>query len=278
MKKVADYAVIFLGLAMVAFAVSTLIVPNKIIQGGVSGLSAIVYYVTSIPVSVTNFVVNAVLIILGIRILGKKFIVNTLACVFVLSLLMEVFSWLPPVTNDRMLATVFGGTLYGMGIGLTLLKGASSGGTDIVGRIMQYFMPHLSIGKLLLVVDGLIILIGYTVIRDINLVLYGVATVFISTFSIDYLIKKLNISKIAFVITDKGDEIIHRLISTSGRGITKFNVVGAYTDEQKVMLMCAIKEREMPEFQQKIEEVDANAFTIFSESQQIVGNGFHVYR
>ena len=103
-------------------------------------------------------------------------------------------------------------------------------------------------------------------------------TIFISTFAIDYLIKKLNVSKLAFIITSKGDEISEKLISTSGRGVTKINVVGAYTNENKVMLMCAIKDHEMPEFQKKIEDVDEYAFTVFSESQQIFGNGFHVYK
>ena len=278
MKKLTDYGVILIGLIMIGFAVSTLIVPNKIIQGGVSGLSAIIYYVTGIPVSVLNLVINIILIVIGLKILGRKFIIDTVICVVILSGFIEIFSWFPPITNDRFIASVFGAAIYGMGIGLTLLKGASSGGTDIVGRICQYFLPHISIGRLLLFVDGTIILLGYIVFRNVDLVLYGVLAVFISTFSIDYLIKNMNISRIAYVITDKGDEITQRLISTSGRGVTKINVVGAYTNEEKTMLMCAIKEKEMPEFQKKIEEIDETAFTIFSESQQIVGNGFRVYK
>lgn len=277
-KKIVDCLFIVFGLALVAFAVSSLIAPNRIVQGGISGVAIIVYYMSGVPISVTNLIVNVILIIFGIKILGKKFIIKTFVCVFILSLFLEIFSVIPPLTDDKLLASIFGGIIYGVGIGLTLLKGASSGGTDIIGRICQYFFPHMPIGKLLLIVDGMVILCGFIAFRDLNLVMYGIVAIFISTFAIDYLIKKLNVSKLAFIITSKGDEISKRLISTSGRGVTKINVVGAYTNENKVMLMCAIKDYEMPEFQKKIEDVDEYAFTVFSESQQIFGNGFHVYK
>jgi len=277
-KQIKDSLMIVFGLALVAFAVSTLITPNKIIQGGVSGIATIVFYIAQVPISVTNLLANIILIIIGIKILGKSFIIKTFFCVLILSFFMELFSHLPHLTEDRLLAAVFGGIMYGFGIGLTLMKGASSGGTDIAGRICQYLLPHMSIGKLLLIIDSMVILGGYVAFRDLNLVMYGIVTVFISTFSIDYLIKKMNISKIAFVITAKGDEITRKLISTSGRGVTKIDVVGAYTNEPKKLLMCALKEYEMPEFQRKVDEIDEEAFIIFSESQQIFGNGFHVYK
>ena len=277
-KKIIDFLIVISGLALIAFAVSTLIAPNKIVQGGVSGMATIVYYLTGAPISLTNLLVNIVLIIIGLKILGKHFIIRTLACVLILSGFLEVFSFIPPLTDDRLLATLFGGILYGTGIGLTLLKGASSGGTDILGRIAQHFFPHIPIGKLLLFVDGLVILGGFVAFKDLNLVMYGMITIFISTFTIDYLIKKLNVSRLAFVVTSKGDDVSKKLISTSGRGVTKIDVTGAYTNEKKTMLMCAIKENEMPEFQRKIDEMDREAFTMFSESQQIFGNGFHVYK
>ncbi len=280
MKKVVDYFIVVIGLIMVAFAISVIIAPNSIIQGGISGLSLIIHRVSDgkLAISIINFVINLILIVIGIKILGKEFIIKTLLSVGVLSIFIELFSYLPAITDDRLLASLFGGVIYGIGIGLTLLKGASSGGTDIVGRIFQYFAPHISIGKLLMVIDGLVILCGYIIFKDANVVLYGIITLFVSTFSIDYLIKKVNVSKVAFVITDKGEEITKYLISTSGRGVTMIDIKGAYTKSQKVMLMCAMKEKEMPKFQKKIEEIDKEAFTIFCESQQIIGNGFYVYK
>ncbi|MBE7048718.1 MAG: YitT family protein [Ruminococcaceae bacterium] len=277
-KRIGDYLVIVLGLAIIAFAVRTLIAPNQIVQGGVSGLAIVIYYLSEIPISVSNLVINVLLILIGIRILGKEFIIKTLVCVTILSGFFEVFSAIPPLTNDRILASLFGGIIYGLGIGLTLIKGSSSGGTDIAGRITQHFFPYMSIGKLLLFIDGLVIFWGYIVFRDLSLVMYGIITLFVSTFSIDFLMKTLNVSKIVFVISEKGDLIVEKLIATSGRGVTIINVTGAYTNQKKLMLMCVLKEYEIPEFQKKVDEIDKEAFMVFSESQQIVGNGFRLYK
>ena len=182
------------------------------------------------------------------------------------------------MTDDIVLASVFGSLLYGFGIGMTLLSGGSTGGTDILGRLLQHFFPHFKIGKLLLFVDAAVILTSLITFRQIDLALWGIVALFLSTFSVDWLIQKLNVSKLAFVVTEKGVEISKKLVSTSPRGVTIIDVVGAYTMEKKETLMCALKEIEIPEFQRKILEIDPEAFIIFSESQQIVGNGFHVYR
>ena len=176
------------------------------------------------------------------------------------------------------MASIFGGTLYGLGIGTAFIAGASTGGTDILGRIIQHFLPQFPIGKLLLVVDGLVIGASLIIFKDTELVLFGIFSLFFSTFCVDWLIRKLNISRIAFVITDMGEEISNLLISTSTRGVTRIKAIGAYSSDKKIMLFCALKENEVPNFQRKILSIDAEAFIVYSESTQIIGNGFHIYR
>ncbi len=278
MKAIVSYIKIVLGVVITAAAISLFYLPNKIVSGGVSGISTILYHVLSVPPGVSFAVINLVLLALGFKLLGKTFVLKTIAGAALLSLCVQVFSYFPPVTEDVFLATIFGAVLYGFGIGLTLAEGASTGGTDILGRLIQYFFPHVSIGRLLLIVDAVVILSSLVVFRTVNLALYGIVALAVSTFAIDLLIRKLNISKLAFVITDRGEEIAKMLVATSPRGVTLFDAVGAYTSEKHSMLMCALKERELPQFQQKILEYDKDAFIIFSESQQIVGNGFFVYR
>lgn len=190
----------------------------------------------------------------------------------------QLFTLCPPITKDPLLATIFGAVIYGLGLGINFAAGASSGGTDIIGRILQHFFPRMPIGKLLLVVDGLVITAALILFRQINLALYGVVGLVISTYVIDMIIRKLNVSKLAFVISEKGDEIADYLISTSPRGLTKIDVVGAYTGKEKMMLIGALKASEIEKFQAKILEIDSHAFIIFAESEQIVGNGFRVYR
>jgi len=278
MKRIKSYLVILLGLILTAAGISLFYVPNKVVTGGVSGASTILFHTFGIPAGVSMGVLNVVLLLFGLKILGKKFIGNTLICSILLSVIVDIFAKLPPLTENVFLATVFGATLYGFGIGLTLVEGASTGGTDILGRIIQYIFPHMPIGKALLIIDAVVIITSLAVFKTVDLALYGIIGLFISTFAIDLLIKMLNISKLAFVITDKGPEIAEHLTSTSPRGVTLIDVTGAYTNTEKYMLMCALKETELPEFQKKILAFDSTAFIIFSESQQIVGNGFHVYR
>ena len=278
MKNLKSNLLILLGIIITAAGISLMYVPNKIVGGGVSGISTILYHTLNIPASVSMAVLNLLLLLIGFKVLGKEFTIKTIICSGILSVFIELFSYLPPLTTDIFLATIFGAVLYGTGIGMALAFGASSGGTDILGRIIQYFLPHFPIGKILLIVDALIILTSLVIFKTINLALYGIAALYISTFAIDLLIKKLNVSKLAFVITDNGEEISKLLISTSPRGVTLIDVVGGYTLESKKMLVCALKDNELPKFQQKILSVDKEAFIIFSESQQIVGNGFYVYK
>jgi len=278
MEKIKSIIYTILGTALTGFAVSTLLTPNKIVCGGVSGISTILYQTFNMAPGLTYAVINIALLIIGAKILGKNFILKTLIGAGMISLFVQLFSYLPPITDNVFLAAFFGGTLYGLGIGIAFASGASTGGTDILSRIIQHFLPQFPIGKLLLVVDGLVITASLFVFKDTELVLFGVFSLFFSTFCVDWLIRKLNISKIAFVITDKGEEISKCLVATSPRGVTIIKAIGAYSSEKKKVLFCALKENEVPAFQKKILNIDSEAFIVYSESSQIMGNGFHIYR
>lgn len=266
------------GITLTSFAISQFTLPNKIVGGGVSGISTILYHISNIEPGVSTAVINAILLLIGIKVLGKKFVAATLVGVGLLSVLVQIFSYFPAVTTNVALASVFGGIFYGVGIGLALAAGGSSGGTDILGRILQHFIPHFPIGTLIMFVDGVIIALSYVFFRNMELTLYGVVTLAVSTYVIDAVIRKLNVSKLAFIVTKKGDAIADKLVTTAPRGCTIINSVGAYTHEENKMLVCALKDNELPAFQRKVLEIDPHAFIIFSTSSQIVGNGFHVYR
>lgn len=279
MKENIKQNILFIiGPIITAFGISIFYLPNKIVSGGVSGISTVLYHLAKIPPGLSFAVINGIFLLISIRVIGRNFVLKTLVGAALVSLFVQIFSSFPPMTNDVILASIFGSLIYGFGIGLTFLSGGSTGGTDILGRLLQHFFPHMKIGKLLLLVDAIVILSALIAFRQIDLALWGIVALFLSTFAVDFLIQKLNISKLAFVVTDKGLEVSKLLVSTSPRGVTIIDVTGAYTMEKKTTLMCALKENELPEFQRKILEIDSEAFIIFSESQQIVGNGFHVYR
>ncbi len=272
------YTVITIGVAMVALAVSVFYTPNKIVSGGVSGVSTVLFHTLGIMPGISFLVINAILLLLALKFLGWRFVANTVYGALLLSGLVQVFSYLPPLTDDPLLATVFGAALYGVGIGLTLVNGASTGGTDILARLVQCAFPHVKVGSLLLVVDAAVISISLMLFKDLNLVMYGIIALCICSFAINWLIRKLNVSKLAFVVTDKGHEIAKELVTQSPRGVTIIDATGAYTLQDKQVLVCALKEMETADFQKRILELDITAFIIFSESSQIVGNGFRVYK
>ena len=278
MKKSHSILFTLLGTATTGFAIGSFLTPNKIVGGGASGISTILFHTLGIQPGLSFFILNIIFLMLGLWALGKNFIFKTLFGISVLSLFTELFSFFPIYTQNLILSVIFGGTLYGLGIGMSFAAGASTGGTDIIGRIIQTKFSFIPIGKMLLFVDGIIILISLLVFKNLELTLYGIITLFVSSFSIDFIISKLNLSRIVFVITDKGDEISTNLISTSPRGVTLIDVKGVYSNTQKQMLFCALKESETEAFQKKILNIDPDAFIVFSESQRIKGNGFYLYK
>lgn len=266
------------GTMITAFAIGAFLTPNKIVGGGASGISTIFFHTLGIQPGISFFIINIIFLLLGLTVLGKSFIFKTLLGISLLSAFTEVFTLFPIYTENLILATIFGGVLYGLGIGMSFAAGASTGGTDIIGRIIQSKFSFVPIGKMLLFVDGIIIIASFIIFRDIELTLYGILALFISTTSIDFIISKLNISRLAFVITDHGEEISKKLVTTSPRGVTLIDVKGVYTNTEKQMLFCALKESESETFQKKILEIDETAFIVFSESQRIKGNGFYLYK
>ncbi len=278
MKRVKEILLTVLGTLITAASISLLLTPNKIVCGGLSGVSTILYHTLNLPPGITFGILNVVLLLLGLKVLGMAFTLKTLFGAGILSVFVQLFSYLPPLTENVFLAAIFGGVLYGFGIGVAFVAGASTGGTDILGRLVQHVFAQMPIGKLLLVIDGIVIVVSLVVFKEIDLTLFGIVALFVSTYAVDLLMAKLNVSTMAFIISEKGEELAKLLVGSSPRGVTMIDVVGAYTETNKKMLFCALKERETVAFKKKIEEIDPNAFTVFSESQKIVGNGFYLYR
>ena len=278
MKKTTAFLFTIIGTMVTGFAIGAFLTPNMIVGGGASGISTILFHTLGIQPGVSFFILNILFLIIGLKVLGKQFILKTLIGITLLSLFTQIFNLLPIYTENLILSAIFGGVLYGLGIGMSFAAGASTGGTDIIGRIIQTKFSFVPIGKMLLFIDGIIIVISFVIFKNIELTLFGIFTLFVSSYSIDFIISKLNVSRIAFVITDKGEEISKTLVSTSPRGVTLIDVKGVYTNSEKKMLFCALKESESEEFQKKILEIDANAFIVFSESQRIKGNGFYLYK
>ncbi|MBQ7986125.1 MAG: YitT family protein [Clostridia bacterium] len=277
MKHLKSYIIIFTGMTLTSLAIGLFYIPNGIVTGGVSGIATILYPI-GVPPGITYAVVNLFLLFFSYKRLGRDFVIKSILSVIVISSLVQVFSELPPITENIFLATLFGSLLFGIGASLTFIENANTGGTDIIGRLVQSKYQYFPIGTLLMIIDGFIIFVSLIIFQNIDLALYGLFGLFISAFSIDFIIDHLNSSKLAFVITDKGQEISNLIIKNSRRGVTILNARGAYSGERKNLLICALKNKQIPDFHRMITETDESAFIIFTNSEKIFGLGFYVYK
>lgn len=277
MKHLKSYLIILTGMTLTAVATGLFYIPNGIVTGGVSGIATILYPI-GIPPGITYSLVNVILLLFSYKRLGWDFVLKSILSVIVISSLVQVFSEVPPITDNIFLATLFGSLLFGIGASLTFIENANTGGTDIIGRLVQSKYQYFPIGTLLMIIDGFIIFVSLIISRNIDLALYGLFGLFISAFCIDFIIDHLNSSKLAFVITDKGQQISSLIIEKSRRGVTMLNARGAYSGARKNLLICALKNKQIPEFHRMIIETDENAFIIFTNSEKIFGLGFCVYK
>ncbi len=273
-----NWLMMIAGTFLTAAGTSLFFTPAKIVCGGVSGISTILFHFGGIPIGLSYWGINAVLLLLGIRVLGREFIVKTILGTTLMSLFMDALTYVTIMPESAELASIFGGLFYGVGLGLTFLAGASTGGTDILGRLLQHFFPSMKIGTILMVIDAVIIAISYAVFTQIDLVLLGILGVFIQTIAIDSLIARMNVSDTAFIVTENGPQIAQMLLHEFERGVTVMEGTGAYTQRHKQVLMCVMNKQESAALQDRVKQMDENAFVIFSESKSVLGNGFHIYR
>lgn len=267
---------ITIGITLTGAATGLFYLPNKIVTGGVSGIATILYPFGINP-GLVYPAINLILLLLSMK-LGKKFVIFSAISVAMLSVAVEIFSKMPSLTSNLFLASFFGSVLSGIGTALTLISGANTGGTDIVGRLIQHNRPYFPIGTLLLIIDGTIILISMLIFKNTDLALYGMLGLITSSVIINYIIDRLNSAKLAFVISENGERISKIILNNSHRGVTILNARGAYSGARKNLLICALKTSDMKDFHQAIRSADKDAFIIFTKSDKIFGMGFYVYK
>jgi len=285
-EDIKKLSVIIFGTFIMSIGISYLYAPANIVAGGVVGIATILTNKLNVPMGITIIVLNSLLFVLCGLVLGKDMLKKSILGVAFLALFVQIGEFTNPyvepylvdITSNLLLVTIFGGLMDGVGLGMIFAAGASTGGSDILARLIQHRFKFLKIGKLLLLIDACIILLSYMVFKNILLVMYGILLLLIATFTIDFLIKQLNVSKLAFVVSAQGEKVSLKLMSDFPRGVTILEAEGAYTHRPKKMLICALKNRQMKDFQRAVLEADKEAFIIFSESQQIIGNGFRYYQ
>ena len=276
LRSIADTLFFVLGSLFYAAGINIFAVPNNIAESGATGLAIVANYLFRIPVGIANFAINIPLFILAWIFLGKRFVGRTLWVVVILSAALDVTTlFYPTYTGDKLLASIFFFFFTGIGLGLIMIRGATSGGTDIAGKLVQKFFPQVSIGTGVAVANAIVVLVGAFAFRSIESAMYAVVVIVLSGRVLDYIVYGLGKGKMLMIVTEKPQELADAIIQQVGRGVSILPVTGAYTGEQKSMLVVAIHRTDAAKIYKVLKTVDEKAFTIITEAGEVLGQGFH---
>ena len=278
-QKVRSCGIIALGAVIYALAFDWFVAPNQIAMGGVTGLAQIVNaLVPVLPVGVLTILVNVPLFLAGWRLLGGRLLVSSLYAMAVSSLAIDVIAWIhtfPPM--DPILATLYGGAGMGVGLGLVFSQGATTGGTDIIGKLLKLKFPWLPIGKLVMIPDMVLVILAAVVFGTVNAALYGLIQMYLLSKVMDMILYGWDTSRVAYIITDRWEETVQGLLDME-RGVTLLQGKGAYTGAEKQVLLVAFRQREIVPIKRMLREIDPKAFFIVCDAHEILGEGFGDYQ
>lgn len=274
--KVLEYVKITAGAVMMGIALSVFLVPFKIAPGGISGLATVIHYLSGIRVSVLIPLINIPIFILGIIRLHSGFLLRSVYGTAVLSVAVEAAEGLAAPTSDPLLACVFGGALMGVGISVVLAAGGTTGGTDILVLVIRRSIPSVSVGRLYLLIDGIIILIAGVALSGGDTVFYSAAALVVSTYATDAALDGLKLARLVYIISDDADSICGRIYGELRRGVTGLRAVSMYSGRERKILLCAVGRRQLTALKRIIRETDPAAFVIICDAKEIMGCGFEV--
>lgn len=263
-----------LGTSVYSVAVQCFSAPNNIAPGGVSGISVLINYLTGLPISILSFCLNVPLLLMAWYFLGHRFTLRTLKTVVVMTVMLELAEFLPVYQGNPILAALFGGVLEGFGLAVVFMRGSTSGGSDIASRLLQLKFPYMPVGRLLLVVDGLVLVAAAVVYRSIENALFGLIVIYTSTHVIDGVLYGLDVGKVMLIISKSHGKIADGVNRELGRGCTILSATGSYTGEDRPVLLCAVRRQEYVTLKRLVRSVDPEAFLLVMEANEVIGEGF----
>ena len=273
-KNIRQYLFVALGSFLLAVAVTVFFVPSRITSGGVSTIGTVLYYIASIPLSVTNILANVVLFVFGYRLLGRKSVILTVYGIVMLTLFLELARIIPAYTEDIFIAVVGGGVISGVGIGLVIRNSGSTGGSDFLSIMIHRKYPHISVANIILFVDLTIIFVSGLVLGGSTVIVYSVIALYISSTVCDRIISFGNSTKLITVISPKYLDVSEKIQTYHNRGVTGIKCCGMYKKEDILMLYCVVSPREVPEILKTVKSIDGDAFIVISDSREVHGRGF----
>ncbi|HIV47478.1 MAG TPA: YitT family protein [Candidatus Acutalibacter stercorigallinarum] len=272
-----DLAFMAAGAVVYAVSVNAFTSPNNIAPGGVTGIATMLNYLFSTPIGLVAFLINIPIILWAVVEIGYKLVAKSVVAILLSSVAIDLLApIIPSYQGNMILVALFAGLCEGLGLSLTFLRGATTGGTDMLARLLGRRMPHLSMGKLMLAVDGLIVLASAFVYGSIENAMYACIVIFVSTRLIDSILYGTDVGtgKLFFVMSPKVRQMGDRIIREVDRTVTYLDSHGGYTNEPGETMLCAVRRFEVFQVQAIIREEDRDAFVIVGDAGQITGEGF----
>lgn len=276
-QQVWDYIVITVASAIYAAAISFFLDPNSLAPGGVTGIAIILNRITGLETGTWMLLMNIPILLLGCWKFGVRFILSTLYCTAMASVFTNLLVPLGPMTTDPFLAAVVGGALFAVSMGWVLKTGATTGGTDVIIKILRLRYPHLKTGSLFLLTDAVIVTASAFVFQNIDRALYAGLVVFIASFLLDVVLYGRDEAKVIYIISDHSENITKRLLAELDLGVTHVQGMGAYSGKEKNVIMCAMRKSLAPKAEEVVKEEDPLAFMIVTSATEIYGEGYKSY-
>lgn len=265
---------IVLGAAIYAAGVVLFLQPSQMVSGGVGGISVILHHYTGVATGTWVLLLNIPLLILALWKLGLRFFLYTICGVVSSSVFMNLFLPLGALTEDRFLAAFAGGALIALGLGIVFRSRATTGGSDILVRLLKLKYPHVKTGVLILILDAVVIAASVFAFGEFELGLYSGLGVLVQAWLFDAVLYGSDSAKMVYIVTDRPEELIAEFLTKLAVGVTSMRVTGTYTGEERVMLLCAMHKKVLPQARTLVRSIDPGAFLIVTPATQIFGEGF----
>lgn len=263
-----------IGGALVGIGEAWILIPLKLTTGGFNGIGMLMYYLFGTPVGLVSIALNIPLFLMAIKIYGFKYAIRTFLSMLSLSLMLNVCANWQPLTNDMILASVFGSALIAIGIATAIRGESTTGGTDLLAKLIQEKYKHLNMGEIIFILDGIIIALAAVTFESIEVALYSGIAVFVMTKIIDFILDGAKYAKAIFVISDKYEDIYKYILNDIKRGVTLVDAKGAYSGSERKIIFCIANKREIPMIKENIKKLDDKAFVIVSTVSEAIGQGF----
>lgn len=277
-KRIAgDYLLMTAACFCYALGVSLFLDPNNLAPGGVTGIAIILNRLFSISTGSLFLVLNIPILVLGMWKFGYHFILSTVYCTFLVSFFTDMLGSIGAVTSDPLLASIAGAVLLAVGLGGVFKAGSTTGGTDIIIKLLRLKFPHMKTGALFLLTDAVIVTASAFVFKDIDSAMYAGITVFLTSFLLDLVLYGRDGAKLIYIISDDAEKITGRLLEELDIGVTYVKGQGAYSGKDKKVIMCVMKKQVAPRAEEIVKNEDAEAFMIVTSATEIFGEGYKSY-